>query len=278
MNDLEKTILNLDMNIRDYSNKEATTFEKKQGITGERNQAQVKLDRFTSKVKRLNKELDELKVKKISTITVPVIGFVGFSIAALFASPITLTIVSTIIGGTCGYRFASDIVKYKLLNEKDSLLLDRLFPTIEGKEIELDNAILKMENCKDKLQEIITEEEKISEEYEELHDGVEKLKEIRESIYSLHIKKLSREYLPYNTDIEEVLNRVIENPKEFYIKVCGELKNEEKKDIVLDMPNKKCENCQNHTCRLTQEEKAKISDCKAWYNEEEIGRSKVLRR
>lgn len=278
MNDLEKTIVYLDMNIDDYSNKEIKTFENKQGVTSKRNQAQVRLDRISSKVKRLNQELDKLKVKKISTLTVPVIGFAGFSIAAIFASPIALTVTSTIIGGTCGYRFASDIVKYKLLNEKDNLLLERLFPTIEGKAIELDNAILKMENCKDKLEELTKEEEKLSEEYEELHDGVEKLKEVRESMYSLHIKKLSREYLPYHTSLEDVLNRTIDNPQKFYTDVCSVLTNEEKKDIVSDMPNKSCENCQNHTCRLTQEEKDKMIDCKAWYNEAEIGKSKVLRR
>ena len=44
------------------------------------------------------------------------------------------------------------------------------------------------------------------------------------------------------------------------------------------MYGKTCENCQNHSCRLTQDEKDKMSDCKSWYNEVEIGMNKVLKR
>ena len=67
MNDLEKTIVNIDMNINDYSNKEIKTYEKKQNITNKRKSEQDKLTRRTSKVKRLNEELDRLKTNKIST-------------------------------------------------------------------------------------------------------------------------------------------------------------------------------------------------------------------
>ena len=61
MNDLEKTIMHLDLNISDYSNKEITTINEKENVSKERKKAQVKLDKYVSKVKRLNEELDRLK-------------------------------------------------------------------------------------------------------------------------------------------------------------------------------------------------------------------------
>lgn len=278
MNDLEKTIVNIDMNINDYSNKEIKTYEKKQNITNKRKSEQDKLTRRTSKVKRLNEELDRLKTNKISTLTVPVTAAAGLSLGLLFASPIALTVASTIIGAAGGYRLANDIVKYKMLNETSNLFLEKLFPTIEGKSIELDKATLNMDNSRNRVEELTREEEELADEYEELHDGVEKLKEIRESLYSLHIRKLNREYLPYYTNLEEILNKTIEEPNKFYTNVCRILTNEERRDIAHDIPNKSCQNCQNGECTLTQEEKAKNSNCESWYNEVEIGMSKVLRR
>ena len=261
-------------------------------MSKERKRAQVKLDKYASKVKRLNEELDRLRVKKISTLTVPTVALAGLSLAAVFSSPFSLIAASTIIGGTCGYRFASDIVKYKMLNEKDNLFLERVFPSIEEKTIELENATLKMENYKSQTDRLTEEEKRLTEESIELKAGLEKLKETRESMIDLHFKKLRREYLPYHTDVEELLNKVIHDPeyfyrilnrtivdpKKFYASVCSELTNEERKDIVLNMQGKSCENCQNHTCRKTQEEKDNMTECQAWYNEEKIGMSKVLRR
>lgn len=278
MNDLEKTIIHLDLNISDYSNKEITTINEKENVSRERKKAQVKLDRYASKVKRINEELDRLRVKKISTLTVPTVALAGLSLAAVFSSPFSLIAASTIIGGTCGYRFASDIVKYKMLNEKDNLFLERVFPSIEGKTIELENVTLKMENYKSQTDRLTEEEKRLTEESIELKSGLEKLKETRESMIDLHFKKLRREYLPYYTDLEEILNRTIVEPKKFYASVCSELTNEERKDIVLNIQDKSCENCQNHTCRKTQEEKDNMTECQAWYNEEKIGMSKVLRR
>ena len=78
MNDLEKTIIHLDLNMKQEiisflngNNKEITTNNEKENVSKKRKNAQVKLDRYTSKVKRLNEELDRLRVKKISTLTVP---------------------------------------------------------------------------------------------------------------------------------------------------------------------------------------------------------------
>ena len=258
--------------------KEIKTYERKENVTNKRKIEEDKLIRHTNKVKRLSGELEKLKINKISTLTVPVTAFAGFSLALLFASPIALTAASTLVGAAGGYRFANDIVKYKMLNKKDSLLLERLFPAVEGKAIELDKATLNMDNCKSKVEDLTHEEEELTTEHKELHEGVEKLKEIRDSLYSLHIKKLNREYLPYHTDLQEILSRTIEDLNKFYTDICRELTDEEKRDIAFDITNKTCQNCQNEECTLTQEEKEKMSNCVSWYNEVEIGKSKVLRR
>ena len=44
MNDLEKAIIHLDLNISDYSNKEITTINEKENVSKERKKAQVKLE------------------------------------------------------------------------------------------------------------------------------------------------------------------------------------------------------------------------------------------
>ena len=66
MNDLEKTIMHLDLNISDYSNKEITTINEKENVSKERKKAQVKLDKYVSKVKRLNEELSEWNIDILS--------------------------------------------------------------------------------------------------------------------------------------------------------------------------------------------------------------------
>lgn len=278
MNDLEKKIINLDLAISDYTNKKTQVFNQRKEITEKKENIQNKLNRYSNKVKRLNEELEKIKTKKISNLTIPVLGFAGFSLAIIFSSPLAITLASTIIGASAGYRFANDIVKYKMLNEKDELLLERIFPNIEGKVIELDNASLRANNYQNKLEYLINKEQKLTEEYENLEQKIKALKNERETMINTHFKKISREYLPYYTSLDDVLNKTIENPQKFYTNVCSVLTNEERKDIVFDMQGRTCETCQNHTCRLTQEEKEKMSDCKAWYNEVEIGKSKVLRR
>lgn len=278
MNDIEKALVDIDFNINDCINKEVKVYDKYLDVKKKREEAENRVNRYGKNIEVLNGELDNLRINKMSLLTVPSIGFACFGFALLFNAPIALTVGVTVLGGAAGYKMAEDMVRFKMINRTDERLLNRLFPSIVSKKKEIKKVRNAQKNCMGKVSELTTEEESLKEEHEELIYGIDKLKEYRDSVLDLHIKKLRREYLPYHTDVEDVLNKVIKDPEYFYRTVCRELKNEEKRDIVLDMSGKSCDNCQNYSCRLTQEEKEKMSNCKAWYNEVEIGMSKVLRR
>lgn len=278
MNDIEKTLVSIDFNINDCEDKEVKLYDKYLGVKQEREEIQGRVDRYGNRLVSLNEELDNLKVKKMSLLTVPSLGIACFGLAFLFNAPAALTLGITVLGGATGYKLADDMVRYKMINRADERLLNRLFPAIVSKKREIKKISNAQKNCKNKVEELSIEEEQLKGEHEELVKKIDKLKDSKESVLNLHIKKLRREYLPYHTDVEEVLNKVIRDPEYFYRTVCRQLKNEERRDIVSDMKGKSCENCQNYSCRLTQEEKDKMQNCKAWYNEVEIGMSKVLKR
>lgn len=88
------------------------------------------------------------------------------------------------------------------------------------------------------------------------------------------------------TKLDIILNRIIENPKEFYENICWELTPDERVFILKCLENKSCMNCTNGSCRVEYDEKVGVneygkpqgSDCTGWFNAELIGRSKVLRK
>ena len=88
------------------------------------------------------------------------------------------------------------------------------------------------------------------------------------------------------TKINDLINRILENPTEFYKKICDELTAEERVFILKCLENKSCMNCTNGSCRVEYDEKVGVdelgkpqgSQCVGWYNAELIGRAKVLRK
>ena len=86
------------------------------------------------------------------------------------------------------------------------------------------------------------------------------------------------------TKLDNILNRIIENSKEFYENICWELTPDERVFILKCLENKSCMNCTNGSCRVEYDEKVGVneygkpqgSDCTGWFNAELIGRSKVL--
>lgn len=88
------------------------------------------------------------------------------------------------------------------------------------------------------------------------------------------------------TKLDNLLNRILENPKEFYENICWELTPAERVFILKMLENKCCINCTNGSCRVEYDEKVgnneygkpQGSDCGGWFNAELIGRSKVLRK
>lgn len=88
------------------------------------------------------------------------------------------------------------------------------------------------------------------------------------------------------TKLDNLIDRILENPNEFYEIVCYELTAEERLFILKELENKSCMNCTNGSCRVEYQEKIGTdefgkpegSNCLGWYNAELIGRSKVLRK
>ena len=183
-----------------------------------------------------------------------------------------------VLGSFCGYRLANDVVDYKLLKEGDMRLLTRLFQSINNKKQEFDKAAADRRVYSDKLAELTSLEESISEEYDELVDGIQKLEDVSKSMCDLHFSKLQRELLPHYTDLETVIGRTISNPEKFYANICNGLTRKERNDIIAEMSCKTCDNCTYTGCTLSDEEKLNAGCCSDWYNEIEIGMSKVLRR
>lgn len=88
------------------------------------------------------------------------------------------------------------------------------------------------------------------------------------------------------TPIDVLLNRVLDNKKDFFEKICNELTPEERNFILKELTNTSCMTCENTACnkdyfekiKLDEEYKEKRIECSKWFNSEIIGRSKVLRK
>ena len=88
------------------------------------------------------------------------------------------------------------------------------------------------------------------------------------------------------TKLDDLINKVLENPKTFYEQICNELTAEERLFIIKILANKSCITCTNGSCRVESYEKIGLNEfgepqgskCAQWFNAELIGRSKVLRK
>lgn len=87
------------------------------------------------------------------------------------------------------------------------------------------------------------------------------------------------------TSLDELINKIIKCPRDFYVKICNALTPEERLFLINSLENKNCLNCTNTSCRVEYKEKLGLdengnpqgSKCIGWNNEELIGKSKVLR-
>lgn len=87
------------------------------------------------------------------------------------------------------------------------------------------------------------------------------------------------------TELDNLLDKVLENPRGFYKKVAETLTLKEKIFIIEKLEHKNCSNCSNECCSLPYNKKIGYEDgkpvgssCGGWYNSELIGKSKVLRK
>lgn len=79
-----------------------------------------------------------------------------------------------------------------------------------------------------------------------------------------------------NLTLDEVIEKVLENPRDFFIKVANTLFIEELDYLKLLIENKSCANCSNGICKVETIEKSCNDICVAWDNKELIGKQKIL--
>ena len=99
--------------------------------------------------------------------------------------------------------------------------------------------------------------------------------------YNLEQKAIA--YSIDTTDLGNILNKILENPNDFFTRICDELTKEELLFILSQLENKSCTNCSNKNCAIIghinfgKSRKIQKTHCYAWINSELIGRAKVFR-
>lgn len=93
-----------------------------------------------------------------------------------------------------------------------------------------------------------------------------------------HYTSIKRKKEITSTSLENIINRIIDNPREFYIKVYNELTIEEREYLKSLIEDKTCRNCSNMSCRVETHEKLSSNGCIAWENGELVGKRKVLNK
>lgn len=89
------------------------------------------------------------------------------------------------------------------------------------------------------------------------------------------VEKQGLNFIPSN--IETIIEKIVEKPNKFYEKIAGELSHEEFLFISSLINEKSCSNCNNLSCRIPSAEKP-IDDCISWRNPSLVGKTKLLRR
>jgi len=113
-------------------------------------------------------------------------------------------------------------------------------------------------------------------------ENLEKYKQLEKEIQN---RTITMQVSPtYNSSLEELIEKMIENPQEFYIKIAKSLSKEEREYLKKLINNKSCMNCTNKNCRVEYSERIGLDDqgkpqgnsCLGWNNPELIGRKRIL--
>lgn len=76
--------------------------------------------------------------------------------------------------------------------------------------------------------------------------------------------------------LDKIIERVVENPQEFYEKIASVLTPQEKEFVKMQIQNKSCLNCTNPSCHVESYEKTMDTCCVAWENQELVGQQLLL--
>lgn len=102
-------------------------------------------------------------------------------------------------------------------------------------------------------------------------------------IKNYNIEEKANAYNIEITHLRYILNKILEQPKKFFTRICDELTKEELLFILSQLENKSCTNCSNQNCAIIghinfgKSRKIQGTNCDEWINKELIGRAKVLR-
>lgn len=77
------------------------------------------------------------------------------------------------------------------------------------------------------------------------------------------------------SNLETILNKVLENPRKLYEEVASHLPQEEYQLIKQELEDKNCQTCRNRCCRVESYEKP-VENCVGYENKGRIGKAKVL--
>jgi len=199
------------------------------------------------------------------------------------------------------------VISEKEVYETSKIFYEVLFPYNAALECNMDSKYFK--TCLvSQLFDDFKEAEKIREElnnkilYHEMsyvsidknyEENIEKLKKEHQEILEKYLKiekeiqdKTTDMKITQNLTLEEIIKRIIKNPREFYIRVASILSIEEIEYLKQLIENKSCQNCTNENCHLEYNEKIGLdkmgnihgSNCSEWTNPELIGRKRIMRK
>lgn len=81
-----------------------------------------------------------------------------------------------------------------------------------------------------------------------------------------------------NMGMDEIIDKIVHDPKAFYISIAKELSVKEREFLKTGINPKSCSNCTNPSCRTDTLIRPDDDVCTGWDNKELIGRRKLLTR
>ena len=210
-------------------------------------------------------------------IIAPITSFLTFSVLLFGGATVFFTILITLLGFIAGCGISNVLVNSNLLNKNDNLLLSRIFPSIRNKQVELEKNKYYLSHYNSLIEELNLKESFVNSQLDKILDDLSESELKYDNLIEVYFKTKEKELLPYYRELKDVIEMTIKNPEQFYINICNGLTGKERKDIIEGIECKSCANCTNISCKLTCEEKQNVNNCESWYNELEIGKSKVLK-
>lgn len=183
-------------------------------------------------------------------------------------------------------KFEPTVPEYNLYSAcTNSIFVDQLFSSFEEAFIAADQSNSKIlyheigylpfdENFKKNVEIIKSTYQEILNKYKKVEDT------IKAKTNNMKITK------PYGLTLENIIEKIVENPSDFYIKLTDQLSIQEREYLQTFIKDRTCNNCTNRNCRIghcNNEEldelgQNQVNNCLDWMNPELVGRQFVLKK